>query len=251
MAINILLKQTAAFTLLLLFQQITVADIIVTIGSTDLMAGGAGTLSVMITSDSNDELDLFDYDFQVTSLGSTLGDLTFSPSQSFSNTTPGYVFESNSGNFAAPSAFMDGQRIAGGDEATTTPVFPPFPSTPFNGYDGTVIDRPYLLTRFDLQHDNAFSINDQFSISLVSATFLTDVTSPIFPPGPPTGTPLAFTSNTGLVTVSSAAAVPEPSSLFLVVLGSLLIFCRKCTPATTLLSGFVPFRVAEDYGVST
>lgn len=193
------------------------ADIIVDIPNVTLAPGGATSIDILVSSNSSDELDLFDYVFSIAPVGSPSGSLTFSAVQAFTPASDlNYVLSGQSANFSLFSGFS-GLTATGGDETNQVDPITNFPNTTLLG--PTLSTIPSLLVRLDIEHDNALATADEFQISLTSASFLTDVELNLFG-NIAVDTPIAFSSNTGTVLVSSAAAVPEPSSVLLLAIGT-------------------------------
>lgn len=187
------------------------AALLVQVSDATLVAGGATDIEVFVQSSTNDSLDIFSYQLQISVIDSPLGTLTFSPVQLFDGTDVGYLFTGQSGNLSVVplGSILNGTDVTS-DTALDILPFPPFTAT--ETFNGPVIpSNPTLLTRVRVEHDNAFASGGTFLIDLVAASseFLTDVTAVNF--GSPTGTPLAFSSTAGTITVT---AVPEPSGAF-------------------------------------
>ena len=205
------------------------AGIIVNVQDATITAGGYGVVDVLISSNSNDALTLFGYKFEIT--GSNLnGDLTFRPDWDFLdplNTTN----QSNSEQAAAdyvlgidtdPGIFtaslLSPTRMIGGDGTAS-------------GLDTTPLIGNYVLARLELQHltpNAALAVGSTFQVSLVDDpdfTFFYDNAGLTALPDP---IPFSYASTAGTITITSAAAVPEPATfLFLTAVGGSWLLVRR------------------------
>lgn len=173
--------------------------VIIDVRDNTMSAGTSSFVDVWLTGDPGDTLEEFGYEFSITGATPQSGDLQFSAVQSNSEVTetgpPPYVFLGDSGSFNAtqitPVLLSGGDALALGSDLSV---------------DGT-----FLLARLELTHvGSLINPSHQFTISLVpgAGSYLdTDTDTAGVQP-------LAFTSLSGTVTVTSAA-VPEPSSFAL------------------------------------
>lgn len=177
------------------------ADLVVTVKDTELTVGGTGYVDVLIRSSDSDDLQLINYAFQITDIGTTIGDLRFATQVDSEIATSNYLFNGNSGGWSAARhdapAFS---RMTGGD---------------FTGdfTDASITGSNLLLVRLEVEHFLASgtfpdaSLNDRFEISLLPGfdTFAFDSLGEDVDFGTPINGEVTF------------AAVPEPSSVAFVL----------------------------------
>ncbi len=170
------------------------AGIIIGVQSTSITAGGTGSVDVLISSDSNDLLDFAAYEFAITNVGGPVSTLEFTNATEVGGSP--YVFAGDNLGINV-STLTNSQLIA--NDAT-------------NSGTGVILNSTFLLARLGLNHvlgpgqTAAQAGGEQFQISLLNSgnTLFQDNTLPV-------PTTFAFSSTSGLITVSSAA-VPEPST---------------------------------------
>lgn len=194
------------------------AAIMVQVQNATITTGGTGFVDVLIESTGSDNLASFGLEFQI-SAPTINGALRFSAVQSSSETTAqappdvaDYVFLGDSINFSAVRQDPNEQGLVGGDDASA--------NVPINGTQR-------LLARLELEHITATplsAIGDTFTISLLntgSTYFADELLTPL------SVDPFSFNSF-GTVTITSAAAVPEPgTALFLVASSALGLFWQR------------------------
>ncbi len=228
----------ATFSMLCLAATQASGDIIVSVGNASLNAGGTGFVDVMISGAPGDTLGRFGYEFNITGAVPANGDLQFKPSYSSgsplspltqTNSEQGlgnYVFPGDTDpiNFSASlgSGGTDPLTLVGGDALLA-------------GNDVS-INGTFLLARLELQHVGPFrGPSQQFMISLITASSFTEFDQD-FDAGTTnnyTGAQISATS--GTITVN-AAAVPEPSSVALLAIGTIAAVLRKKRRAGSLAS---------------
>lgn len=209
--------------------------IIISVGNATLNAGGTGSVDVFISGATDDTLGRFGYEFNISGATPANGDLQFKPSffigsplnpLTQTNSEQGlgnYVFAGDTDpiNFSASlgSGGTDPLTLVGGDSlAIATDVL----------IDGT---RPFpiLLARLELQHVGPFlGPSQQFTIALNTAS-LSTLFDRDWDPGTPNNYDnlLQISATPGTITVNSAAAVPEPSSVALLAIGSIAAVLRR------------------------
>jgi hypothetical protein len=205
-----LLQIFFAATLLLISKNTCVGDIIVSFAPSNpnpLMAGSAGTIDVLVHSNSGDVLDAFLADISLTPTGgSPAGGLRFSTTQ-------------NDAQLAEPSYVFFGQSLSQnvgviiGTSYTSTDPFDSFSGSDASD-DGSAIPlagnptpvtltmSDQLLFRIDL---NALAAGTYEIDLLSSSTFVSDQLDFISPP-------LLYSSTPFSLTVTGTAAVPEPGT---------------------------------------
>jgi hypothetical protein len=177
------------------------ADLIISIGSTSIVEGGTGFVDVFIRSDDiNELLSGFSFEFVISPMvGSNV--LAFSDPQSDAQLND-------------PNYILAGASAAAGPPQTAVGVVSP--ETTYVGVDGTPdasgVPVPLtnrLLARLDLStlSSTPAVAGNVFSIDLANTlqTIFFDDTFAAIP----------YTYTPGVVTVSAASSVPEPSSLLL------------------------------------
>jgi hypothetical protein len=216
------------------------AELSINIGSTSIAAGGTGTVDVAITMHPGDQLALTNFTFLITQTSGT-GELGFLPTQNDSELTSSqgsgtpplpadYLFLGNSfdysnglnvGNVGTNGIYANNQFV-GGDFT--------------NDFSNVSVTSPttFLLARLDLvdQISPIAGAIDTFTIQLVSASG--DTNDPSYTTSSPTfftdnsyiNSGLQdFASNSGTVTIT--ASVPEPTSLFLMILGGTMVLAAN------------------------
>lgn len=211
------MKTNALLAILVLLVHATSssADIIVNISSGNIIAGGTGSFDVTVTG-AGDDVKGYDFEFLLTPLAGATTTLRFvSPQAESFATDSDYLF------------FGDSDAVVSSSTITTVSTSS-LPSDTLNGVDvtdsgGTVIvgATAKLLATLDVLHflpgatDPGTTVGQSFSVTLADATFLDASNAEIL-----------FTSTPGTITIASA--VPEPSSLALVVsLGVLACWHRR------------------------
>jgi hypothetical protein len=204
-----------ASAILLFSTQYLSAGFVISVQNTQLLAGGTGFVDVYITGEPGDTLGRFGYRFNITGENAQSGELQFRVTQFFSEqniaTPVPYVFLGDTDPSLITSILGDAgtnpQALEGGDALATL--------------DDVEVAGTFLLARLEIQHSGPFSLaSHNFTISL-------DLDSPLtlfdadWDPGTDNNyTAGQITAVSGFVTVNSQA-VPEPTSLALVVVAGL------------------------------
>jgi hypothetical protein len=213
------------------------ADLVISIQSTTVAAGGTGVLDVYLTSTASsmnpDFINNLGFELQITNNGVDNTQLAFSATQSFgylNSSSPPYVFLGDSFDYKSGSA--------GGIVSPTGTVYP---YDTFTGSDSTFSGNPvslssgttYLLASLTLTTATFASpnIGDSFTVSLVPSSGSGSANgSP--PPttffdnfnfdtgGETSATP--FTSLPGTVMITGSA-VPEPASIVSATIGIVIL----------------------------
>lgn len=207
------MKTKALLLILVLFVDATSssADIIVNISSGNIVAGGTGSFDVTVTG-ASDDVKGYDFEFLLTPLSGATTTLRFvSPQSEAFATDSDYLF------------FGDSDAVVSSSTITTVSTTN-LPMDTLNGVDvtdsgGTVVvgATAKLLATLDVLHflpgatDPGTTVGQTFSVTLADATFLDASNMEIL-----------YTSTPGTITIASAA-VPEPSSLALVVCSGLFL----------------------------
>ena len=193
------------------------ADLVVEVESTSINAGGVGFVNVFINDPVGGGVSLAQYHFKITNEGSPASTLEFTIPQDFSeNLLSDYLFASDLDSSGLTDFGLTSDSFIGSDLSLSGVNVPLGPSR-------------LLLARLDVRHvlgpgqtvDQATS--DQFRISLQNDadTFFEDdsLNQLVLDPSSFTG---------GLITIqNSPAAIPEPSSLILVLAGLPVIAARR------------------------
>lgn len=204
--------------------------IMISVGNASLNAGGTGSVDVFISGDPGDTLGSFGYEFNITGAVPANGDLQFKPS--YFNGSPldpltqtnseqglgNYVFagDTHPDNFSANlgSGGTDPLTLVGGDALLA-------------GNDVS-INGTFLLARLELQHVGPFlGPSQQFTISLNTASTSTELDRDFDAGTLNSYTGAEISATSGTITVNSAAAVPEPSSVALFAIGTIAAVLRK------------------------
>jgi hypothetical protein len=183
------------------------AGIIVNIQDATIAAGGTGFVDVLISSTGSDDLAYFGFEFQI-SAPTLNGALRFSAVQSGSETTAqspdyDYVFLGDSINFSAVRQDPDEQRLVGGDAASA---------------NVSITATQLLMARLELEHVTGTplaAVGETFTVSLLpgpNTEFLDENFDPVN----------LFSSSSGTITITSAAAVPEPGSASVLLASSVV-----------------------------
>ena len=191
------------------------AGITVDIGSTTIY-GTTGSVNVTISSTqtSGDPLQIFNFQFFVAPASGTSSQLAFlSPQHDSEFSNPAYVFATDSFkityNAANPGAPLSMGNLFSTNSTNDTFVGGDFTNS---GNDVTVLPSGALLATLDFTRETAIppSVGDTFLVTMG--------TDPNFNYFQDTnGNSIPFQSNMGVITIG-AAAVPEPSSLALMVI---------------------------------
>ncbi len=190
------------------------AAIIVDVLDATITAGGSGFVDVLISSTGTDTLDFASYDFQISLVGGPLSTLQFSNPQDLTEIGFGnYVFEGDAGAINVDT-LNNSQFVADAGTIST------------NGVGLTLATR--LLARLEVEsvlglgQTPAMANGEQFLISLLNSgdTLFIDHL------GNPLTIDVSSFTNTGLITLQGAAAVPEPSSLGLCAIGAAVMGWR-------------------------
>lgn len=190
------------------------ADIIVDVQDAMITAGGSGFVDVLISSTGTDTLDYYSYDFQISLVGAPVSTLQFSNPQILTETGLGnYVFAGDAGAINVVT-LTNSQYVA--DAGTLS----------FAGVGLTAATR--LLARLEVEsvlglgQTPAMANGEQFLISLLNSgdtLFKDDLGDPLTIDG-------SSATNTGLITIQGAAAVPEPGSLGVCAIGAAVMGWR-------------------------
>lgn len=198
--------------------QLLHAAIIVDVRDATINAGQSGTVDVLIRSTGTDEVDLYNIDFQISAVGGPTGTLQFLNMQVLTDDqATNYIFSPT--NLNNPSHTNIGITP---DRPNPTRLIlddftDPFPDLDSEGSDVGVSN--FLLARLDVQHvlaTNQTAIQadgEQFRIVLQNSvdTFFDDSFG-----GPVNIDASSFNATGvggGLITITGATAIPEPTSL--------------------------------------
>jgi len=193
------------------------AGVIITASDVMLAPGGTGTMDFSIASNSNDTLSQFGLGLNITPVGSATSLLQFTSSQTDPYSNPNYVFSGNSfgSDFNTPFWFPPtttttaNDTISGADSDDN--AFLNYPSITGSLYLATV----------QFQAAPGATVGDQFQISLVANPVFT-----YFDDGNGNILSYSSSSNGGVVTISSA--IPEPASLTLLAISSVMgLLCYR------------------------
>jgi hypothetical protein len=187
------------------------------IQNVNINAGGTGTVDVFVTGAIGDTLGRFGYEFNITGATAQSGELRFVASQSKSEqsvVSPSpYVFlgDTDPGNLLTVrgNGGLDPLSLVGADV--------------LNSLDSVSANGTFLLARLELEHLGPSVGINNFTISLNLGSAFTEFDSDF-----DIGTANSYSAGelsatSGIVTVS---AVPEPSSLALIVIGGVCTAIR-------------------------
>lgn len=198
------------------------ADVIITIPHVTVAPGGSGYLDVLISSDGTDSFQKYLLDFVVGGVGHAAAPINFVesavPAPQLTATGPDYIFLSNSLEEYLQLGIDFVTDQAGGPTANDLITVA---DETFSTLDRTIAlsDGDFLLARLNFVAPLSATPGNVYDISLDFGEFL-DIDS-----NPATD---ILSSNVGSITiVAAAAAVPEPSSIALLALGSLVWFDRS------------------------
>jgi hypothetical protein len=228
--VNIMLAYFRMFLIIAAFQSAACAGIIVTVQNSTLSQGGTGWIDVYLSGAPLDTLGRFSYEFNITGAIPQAGDLQFSASQvkteQDESGPPPYFFYGDTDPGSLSSALGGDAVTLLGDDTLAT-------------LDSVSVDGQFLLARLELEHIGLMSVGSHdFTVSLNVLSpftefdrdydFLTDNSY----------LSTEFSAISGTVTVQSAAAVPEPSSILVWSIGALYAvvvrtrrWAKKCPPA--------------------
>ena len=187
----------------------------------NIQVGGSGFVDVMI-SGASDLVNGHSLELLITPRAGVVSVLQFASSQTFNySSDPSYIYAGDSANeaFGAPfpKDFLN---------PTAGPSFLDQDATTL-GTNVSVGATPSLLARLNIEHivpggtDPSLVVGNQFDIDVVvGGTFGTTFSAS--GAGIPT-----FTSSSGTVTVTDAAAIPEPGVLIMVGAGLSAVFYRR------------------------
>ena len=189
------------------YNPIAEAAVVVQIADATIDSGGTGLVDVIITG-SNAPLSSFDFQFEITPIGSVGSTMRFvdpqpDPQLSDPDYSMSYVFAGISDNV------KNGIPVGSVTGGTT-----------FNGSDGTadlsnvIVSSDRLLARLELESvvpGGGDAMGDQFEITLTAANFLNS-----------NGNSVTFSTSPGFVTV-----VPEPGSFAVLAVALGLLLCRN------------------------
>lgn len=187
----------------------------------NIQVGGSGFVDVMI-SGASDLVNGHQLELLITPQAGVLSVLQFASSQTFNYSSDGsYIYAGDSANEAAGAPFpKDVLNPVAGPSFLDT-------DTTNSGLDVSVGATPFLLARLNIEHivpgatDPNLVVGNQFDIDVVvGGAFGTTFSNSSA--GSPT-----FTSSSGTVTVTDAAAIPEPGVLIMVGAGLSAVFYRR------------------------
>lgn len=196
-----MIRSTLAAALIVMMSLTAQAVLIVSVGDATLLAGGTGTVDVLIASDSpsGDLVSFLGFEFRVSTGGPTRLEFV-NPQSDLQLTDPNYLFAGDSLAAAFPpvglvsTTIVPNDTIIGGDAT-------------FSGNEINVGSTPVLLARLELTAGTVLPPipGDTFIIDLVpgALTFFQDNTF----------TNVQFSSTSGTVTI----VIPEPSSAMLAI----------------------------------
>ena len=208
------LIQAFAFAIILLGLTATPAraDLAISLSNTTVAPGGTGTMDITVTSNSSDTLSAFGLELLITPVGTPTSLLQFTSSQPDFSGNPNYVFVGESALgpafWSTPPAYPN-DTIFGGDINSSGQGYVTITGTP-------------LLATVQFQAPPGATPGDMFQISLGNDrnfTYFQYDQNPL--------DLLKYTSTPGTVTIGTSVAVPEPSTLPIVVLCGLsgLLWC--------------------------
>jgi hypothetical protein len=185
------------------------ADLIVSLGNLDIGLGGVGSLDVMLSSSNSSPVnfDSFGFEFQV-SLVSGQGRLQFTPTQVDPFTSTNYVFYGDSGDQGSTSL---------GTVSGTSP-----PANSYIGGDFTNDGNEVAVTNSVLLAHLSFTAATSLPPTLGSTFQVSLIANPADSYFDDGSTPNRYEVVGGsILVVRPTLAVPEPSSILLVVVGGL------------------------------
>lgn len=200
------------FLILMVWQNTVVADLVLDIEDTSFVSGGGGSVDVSVRSTGVDIVDFYQYRFEITGIGSSVGTLRFADPQSdLEGLDANYIFGVDSlglTTFAENSPAFD--SVTGSDLT-------------LSGFGVAVGATDLLFARLEFEHilpggvDPALAANDQFLVSLVDVdtTILSETADFVL-----------FSGNSGTLS-AIPVTVPEPSSLILTIAGVMACLIRR------------------------
>jgi hypothetical protein len=215
---------TILLVLLVLGPSSARAGLLIDIGSTTI-TGQTGSVNVTISSNqmSGDLLQNFDFDLLITPYAGTASQLAFlSPQNDFEFSNPAYVFAADSFkivyNAANPSAPLTMGNLYPTNYTNDTFIGGDFTNS---GNNVTVLSSGALLLTLDFTRSTVVppSVGDAFLVSLLSDpdfTYFQDAN----------GDSIPYQSSPGTIRIG-AAAVPEPSSMSLMLLALAGLVARR------------------------
>ena len=194
------------------------ASLLISIGNLDLKPASIGTVNVTVSSSDGSPIDLdaFGFHFAITR-ASGQGRLEFDPTQNDPFSRANYVFFQNSGDDTPR-----GQNPLGMVSTTNSPNNTYIGSDFTNDSSNVIVTTSKLLASLTFTDATSLppTLNSTFQISLIqdiNTFFLHDSsTTPVADPFQVVGGLVTFLSPFG-----SGTAVPEPSSLMMILLGGL------------------------------
>lgn len=212
------LSTTAILFAVLLHEKPASAALVISVQSTTIFAGGSGFVDVLISSTSSDSVDLVNYEFAITSVGSPSGTLQFIAPQVYSeHGFANYVFASDPSVDGIFENSLSNSVLEAGDFTENFSGVPLTTSTQL------------LLARLELEHvlgpgqTAALAAGEQFLVTLQNSagTFFEDENGDAL-----TIDVASFDPGT-ITVVAGATAVPEPSSLLLLAASGIGLITRK------------------------
>jgi hypothetical protein len=213
----------------LLYMPAAIGGVMVEIGSATFAPGAAGTLDVTISSSTNLSINSAAFEFLIEPQFGTATQLRFSsPQNDLQLTFPSYLF-------AAESLKRDGDPVFGipsSSVGTITTSASGYTNDRFVGSDSTVdllssvtlTSTPRLLVRLQFVSGPGLLSpieGDLFKVSLVGSPFTEFIDGDF--------EPIAYSSTPGLISIS---AVPEPTSIFCLLVGLGTTWLRLRTKPT-------------------
>jgi hypothetical protein len=200
---------------------IATAALVVSIQHVSVAPGGSGSLDVLISSDSvvGDSFQNYFLDFTISGAAQAADPINFVPSilpapQLFA-TSPDYIFLGNSAEAAAPIGLDSVSDQPGSPVANDLITVVDLTDS---GSDRTITlaDGDFLLARLNFLAPLSATPGSVYNINLEVTSFFEDISF----------NQPSFNSNIGSITVS-AVAVPEPSSLGVILIAGVLVGIRK------------------------
>lgn len=221
------IKKTLALAAVVLAVALNSADaraaLVISFVDATVAPGGSGHVDVLVSSDGTDTFQNYFLDFVVGGPTHSAEPINFvasmSPAPQLLATDPGYIFLGDSAEVAFPF---------GVDTLVTNPATPfandliNVADETFSGDDRKIASTDsnplYLLARLNFEAPVNATIGSTYSVSLdeFTSVFVDSDELPIFD----------FTSSPGTITIG-AAAVPEPSGVALLAIGSLTWLARR------------------------
>ncbi len=206
---------------------ISSGDIMVGYTGGTVAAGGSGILNVWVSSNADpgtpDNLDLFQLQFQISSLGS--GILEFANPQSESHLGTGqYVLSGDSVGELNPGISTVSDFLGTNDQLDSLDA-----TQSFNGVDLSTATGQKLLFRLDLNASGAVD-GDQFEIALIDGmSQFSNANGDLYVTTlAPLGGPLELNASSfNAFTITATAAVPEPATGLVLLGGTLAGFWWK------------------------